>query len=330
MLLLVLSVLPQWYYNSHIPLNNVILGVISLLATMMVQFKWSRHQGKKDGASLEQQSVTPVQNKSAYAAPGLRHRPPFRVSGFFDGAMDSVRLSAAPFTADGYVKNIEETRQMDQVSVLETSITSPILFTTVLAAASPNIPTWALQMVFLMVLLSHLLFLPSRKVRIAPFILCACCENLTFLGQVAQWQAKYGSSNNEGMFLYVCAVMLVIASILLYSAGSVVFFDYVDEIFGGSMGVGTPLQAAVIIMYALKTLYFVGIWVSMGVSANASSGKAIEDAENIHKYIGLGLRGLDVVCNVLSGAIVASLSVNHRLPAYRESPWLDMAHVASS
>ncbi len=187
----------------------------------------------------------------------------------------------------------------DSVQSLEYTITNPILLATILAAASPTVPTAMVQYAFGCMLASHILCMPIMYI-----------GHLTLKHEKASKDAYWWYSSKVGvvMLLVACATYQGVA---LYIKGSYIFqtsdFYYLSGHVAGS--------AALMIVSQTLFVIVVLIVVVLNISHTDSGNNWVANS-SYYMYV-----TLNFICKAIAVPLLVQAADGKQFPVFTCSVW---------
>lgn len=189
---------------------------------------------------------------------------------------------------------------LDVVENLEYSITTPLMSAALLASFSPTVPTGMVQLLFVLLLASHILFIPA----IYMSNMYKRMKDQEFIHTASMTMAAY---------------CIVGACYMLQVNAIVIKLTFFRQLWEAMYTVDTSLQAATVMVVILQIMFLVIML--MQVTGNVATSW---DTGNIASMASTVYMMNNFLLKFVVGCIAFSAAINKSFPAYSCGIWADV------
>ena len=203
---------------------------------------------------------------------------------------------------------LQDQMHLDTVKTLEYAITTPLMSAVLLASFSPTVPTGVVQLLFLLLLASHIL-----------------CVPVTYLSNMyKRMQTSYTDQTNQGCMVMAIFLLLGICYILQINAISVklIFFR---QLWDSMYHVDSLLIAATVMMVSLQSLFLLSMLAqAIANVVDESKVAAAFDAGTIARFAIRAYTTINFVLKFVVGWLAFYTALNKAFPAYACGIWANV------
>lgn len=191
---------------------------------------------------------------------------------------------------------------VDVVENMEYSITTPLMSAVLLASFSPTVPTGMVQLVFLLLLASHMLYIPA----------------IYMSNMYRQMSDRFNYAIHSSSMSMACYCILGACYMLQINAivAKMVFFRQLWE---SLYQVDTSLQAATILVVLFQAMFL--LFVTVQITCNLLSSW---DASWIASMASTVYMVNNFVLKFVVGIIAFTTALNNSFPAFSCGMWADV------
>lgn len=193
---------------------------------------------------------------------------------------------------------------LDIVENMEYAITTPLMSAILLASFSPTVPTGTVQLLYLMLLGSHLVCIPA-----------------IYMSTLFRRMQQYGQAWINGASMVMAVYLMLGACYVLQINAMVVKITFFKQLWTSMYSVDSTLMATTILVLAMQAAFLALVLTHVTVNVSAP---ADWNPRTIAKRASFAYMLLNFVLKFVVGWVAYSTAAGRAFPAYTCGIWADV------